>query len=175
VPLLCLFGFGVLAHYLSLERNYAKEGLMKESVKYALALLVLFSGVLVTIFAVSVSQSFSAELQHISADELKKLMESKADIVIVDVQPKVAYEIGHIKGAINFPWTQEIKGPVNLPKNKPLIIYCDCTHEEDSIDVATQLIERFGYDRNNIKVLTGGWSGWVKLGFPTEKSKGQGK
>lgn len=146
---------------------------MKESVNHAVALLVLVSGILVAIYAVFISSVSSAEFQHISADELKKLIENKAGIVIVDAQPKEAYEIGHIKGAINLPWAKEIKGPVKLAKNRPLMFYCDCTHEEDSIDVATQLIERFGYDRNNVKVLTGGWSGWVKLGYATEKGKGK--
>ena len=148
---------------------------MKESIKHAVLLLALFLSILLVIFAVSISLASSAAVQHISAEELKKLIESKGNILIVDVQPKVAYEMGHIKGAINFPWAKEIKGMIKLPKNKPLIFYCDCTHEEDSIDVATQLIERFGYDSNNIKVLTGGWSGWAKLGYATEKGKVRGK
>ena len=148
---------------------------MKESVKHEVVLFGLLLGIVVAIFAISICQASPTEIQKISADELKKLIETKRNILIVDVQPKAAYEIGHIKGAINFPWAKEIKGPVKLPKNKSLIIYCDCTHEEDSIDAATQLIDRFSYDSNNIKVLTGGWSGWLNLGYPTEKRKGKGK
>ena len=144
---------------------------MRKSVKHAALLLLFFSGILATPLVISISSASSVELQHVSAEELKKLMESKANILIVDVQPKVAYEAGHIKGAINFPWAKEISGPVKLPRNKPLVIYCDCTHEEDSMDVATQLVERFDYNNNNVKVLTGGWSGWVKVGYPTEKGK----
>jgi rhodanese-related sulfurtransferase len=157
------------------EGNREKDNIMKESVKHAVILLGFLLGIFVVTFAISVFEASPAELQHISADELKKLIESEANILVVDVQPKVAYEKGHIKGAINFPWAKEIKGPVKLPKNKLLIIYCDCTHEEDSIDVATQLIDRFSYDSNNIKVLTGGWSGWLNLGYPTERRKGEGK
>lgn len=144
---------------------------MRESVRHAVILLLFFSGILATTLAIFICSASSAELQHISAEELKNLIESKSSILIVDVQPKVAYEAGHIKGAINFPWTKEISGPVKLPRNKPLVIYCDCSHEEDSIDVATQLIERFDYNSNNIKILMGGWSGWLKAGYPTEKGK----
>jgi rhodanese-related sulfurtransferase len=144
---------------------------MKKSVKHAAVLLVFFSGILATALVIFIASASSLELQHIPVDELKKLMESKANILIVDVQPKVAYEAGHIKGAINFPWAKETNGPAKLPKNKVLVIYCDCSHEEDSIDMATQLIERFDYNSNNIKILTGGWSGWVKAGYPTEKGK----
>jgi len=144
---------------------------MRESGKHAVVLLVFFSGILAVTLVIFISSASSIELQHISAEELKKLIESKSNILVLDVQPKVAYEVGHIKGAINFPWTKEISGPVKLPRNKPLVIYCDCSHEEDSIDVATQLIERFDYNSNNIKVLMGGWSRWVKAGYPTEKGK----
>jgi rhodanese-related sulfurtransferase len=144
---------------------------MKQSVKQTTILFGFFSGMLVATFVISISQASAAELQHIFAHDLKKLMESKANIFIVDVQPKVAYEAGHIKGAINFPGAKEIEEPVKLPKNKVLVIYCDCVHEEDSIDVATQLIERFDYNSNNIKILAGGWSEWVKAGYPTEKGK----
>ncbi|HUL23836.1 MAG TPA: rhodanese-like domain-containing protein [Thermodesulfobacteriota bacterium] len=146
---------------------------MRESVKQAVGLLVLFSGIFATALAMFVCSASSAEFQHISAGELKSLMESKSNILVVDVQPKKAFEAGHIKGAINFPWAKEMSGPVQLPRDKPLVIYCDCSHEEDSIDVARQLTEEFGYGSDKIKVLTGGWSGWVKLGYPIEKSKGK--
>ena len=144
---------------------------MRESLKHAVFFFVFVSGILATTLVIFISSASSLELQHISAEELKKLIESKSNILVVDVQPKPAYEVGHIKGAINFPWVKEISGPAKLPRNKPLVLYCDCTHEEDSIDVATQLIQKFGYDNNSIKVLTGGWSGWVKLGYVTEKGK----
>ena len=147
---------------------------MEDSIKSTFFLLI-FSFILMLTLAGSAFLAAAFEFQHISSEELKKLIESKVDILVVDAQPKGAYEIGHIKGAVNLPWAREIKGPVKLPKNKLLVIYCDCTHEEDSTDLATQLIEKFGYKSNNIKLLTGGWSGWLKLGYPTEKGKGKGK
>jgi rhodanese-related sulfurtransferase len=94
------------------------------------------------------------------------LIESKADIVVVDNQPKGAYDMEHIPGAVNFPWAMQIKLPINLPRNKMLILYCACSHEEDSTDVANQLME-FGY--HNVKLLEGGWLRWVELGYPIEK------
>jgi rhodanese-related sulfurtransferase len=148
---------------------------MKGSVKYGIVLMLSMLGIVTATFTGSVFLALSAEFQYISPKELKKLIETKADILVVDVQPKIAYEIGHIKGAINFPWASEIKGPVNLPKDKLLVMYCDCAHEEDSTDVAKQLTEEWGYKSSNIKLLKGGWSGWLKLGYPTEKGKSQRK
>ena len=112
--------------------------------------------------------AFAQEFAHISPEALKKLIESgDSTILVVDVQPKEAYVLGHIKGAINFPWASDLKNAGDLPRDKTLVLYCDCTHEEDSQDVATQLKEKWGY--THIKLLEGGWSGWQKLGYPTEK------
>ena len=130
--------------------------------------LVLISGLLTLLFAFTAISSFAAEIKQISADEVKKLIESKkTDFVIVDTQPKGAYDLGHIKGAINFPWAPDLKSPGKLPKNKMLILYCDCAHEEDSTDTATQLMEKWGYA--NIRILEGGWANWQKTNFPIEK------
>ena len=137
---------------------------MKGRMKYVWVWLVLVS---TAVMVVAVSAS-AAEIQQIKADEVKNLIGSKkTDFLIVDTQPKGAYDLGHIKGAVNFPWAMELKSPGKLPKNKMLILYCDCAHEEDSIDTATQLMKKWGY--TNIRVLEGGWSNWLKLGYPIEK------
>ena len=108
------------------------------------------------------------DIPQISADDLKKMIESKkTDFLVVDVQPKGVYDISHIRGAINFPWADDIKSPGPLPKDKMLIFYCDCTHEEDSTNTATQMKQKFNYA--NVRVLKGGWTGWQKLGYPVDK------
>lgn len=110
----------------------------------------------------------AADIQHVSPQELKKMIESKKNnFLVVDAQPKAVYDAEHIKGAISFPWDADLKSPGKLPKDKLIIIYCDCAHEEDAISVATQLMEKWGYTK--VKTLEGGWSGWLKLGYPTEK------
>jgi rhodanese-related sulfurtransferase len=113
---------------------------------------------------------WAEQFQQISPEKLKQMIEAKDNsILIIDVQPKGAYDVGHVKGAINLPWDKDIKSPGKLPKNKTLIIYCDCTHEEDSISMAEQLTNKWGY--TNIKLLEGGWSKWLSLGYPMEKKK----
>jgi rhodanese-related sulfurtransferase len=105
---------------------------------------------------------------RITCEELKKLIDTKAtdDIVIVDNQPAESFDEGHIPGAVSFPWTDQVKPPVKLPRNKTLIMYCPCLHEEDSIDMADKLKE-FGYLK--IKLLEGGWFRWEELQYPIEK------
>ena len=137
---------------------------MKKSFGCMVSLIL---GCLAVVWVIAPFIASAQEAQSIKPEELKKLIESKADIVVVDNQPKGAYDMGHIPGAVNFPWAPQIKVPVNLPRNKTLILYCACSHEEDSTDVAEKLMREFGY--HNIKVLEGGWLRWVELGYPTEK------
>ena len=109
-----------------------------------------------------VSQKFPA----IKCEELKKMIDIKAaDMLVICNDPKESYDEGHIPGAVSFPWVDTLKPPVSLPRNKMLILYCSCSHEEDSTDMAAKLT-RFGY--RNLKVLEGGFIRWTKLKYPVE-------
>lgn len=104
----------------------------------------------------------------ITCEELKRLIDSKAtqDIVIVDTQPSEYFAEAHIPGAINLPYTDRIKPPVNLPRTKTLVLYCPCQNEEESTEMAIQL-EKLGYSKS--KLLRGGIPRWRELKYPTAK------
>ena len=105
----------------------------------------------------------------VTCEELKLLIDSKStqDIVIVDTQPREYFAEAHIPGAVNLPYTDRIKSPVNLPRTKTLILYCPCQNEEESTDMAMQL-EKLGYSK--LKLLRGGIPRWRGLKYPTAKS-----
>jgi rhodanese-related sulfurtransferase len=104
--------------------------------------------------------------QFITPEEMKKLMDSKdTSFQLVDTQPEEAFVEGHIPGAINFPWVAQVKPPISLPRNKMLVLYCPCNHDEDSLDMYKKLAE-FGY--LNTKILEGGWYKWVAMKYPIE-------
>ncbi len=130
------------------------------------ALLVLFS---LAILVPAVVFAEGDDVPRITNQELNKIMDSKAPVVILDAQPKRAYEKGHIKGAISFPWAPKLSDEqiAALPKGKPIVVYCDCgPGEADSVSVAERLIER-GF--NDVKVLKDpSIRGWKEAGFPTE-------
>jgi len=137
---------------------------MGKSFRSAVSLFLAYWAILlVMVFSAASAQ----EVQSIKPEDLKKLIESKSDLVVVDTQPKSAYDIGHIPGAVNFPWASQIKTPSNLPRNKLLVLYCACSHEEDASDVAEQLMKKFGYKQ--VKVLEGGWLRWQELDYPIVK------
>jgi rhodanese-related sulfurtransferase len=102
--------------------------------------------------------------QFIKPAEVLKMMQDKdTSFVLVDTQPEEAFADGHIPGAINFPWVQRVTPPISLPRDKMLVLYCPCNHDEDSIDMYKKLAE-FGY--LNTKILEGGWYKWVALKYP---------
>src|SRR5271170_7511007 len=104
--------------------------------------------------------------QFIAPADIKKMMDNHDNTFqLVDTQPEEAYAEGHIPGAINYPWVQQVKPPISLPRNKMLVFYCPCNHDEDSIDMYKKLAE-FGY--LNTKILEGGWYKWVALKYPVD-------
>ncbi len=112
------------------------------------------------------TQMAAPPAQFITPAEIKKMMDNKdTSFQLVDTQPEEAFAEGHIPGAINYPWVQQVKPPIPLPRNKMLVLYCPCNHDEDSLDMYKKLAE-FGY--LNTKILEGGWYKWVALKLPVE-------
>lgn len=109
------------------------------------------------------------DIPRITNDELKALIEKKADIVILDAQLKSIYDTGHIKGAISFPWKADLteSDVSELPKDKLVVTYCDCgPGETDSSDLAFQLL---GLGFTDVKILLNpAIRGWKKSGYPLE-------
>ena len=78
-------------------------------------------------WTVLLSQAYGlvADYERVTVNELKSLLDNKADIVVVDVRDKDSYKAGHIPGAISMPFPNEIKARnKELPQNKLIILYC---------------------------------------------------
>ena len=110
------------------------------------------------------------EVPRIGIEELKKLMEEGAHILIVDNQPREVYDKERIQGAISIPWAMEgipWEDAQNLPRDKETLIvtYCDCgPGEGDSADMALRFT-KLGY--TNVKALADpAIRGWVEAGYP---------
>jgi rhodanese-related sulfurtransferase len=147
--------------------NYEQDYPVKTKI-----ICVLGSIVLVWLIMAGVNAVAQGDVPRISIQELKKMMDTGAPVTIIDAQPKEVYRAGHIKGAISLPWRSQIplEDVWNLPKDKPIVTYCDCgPGESDSADVASQLIQ-FGFE--DVKVLKDpSIKGWKDAGYPVEKEK----
>lgn len=105
------------------------------------------------------SSSFGQEL--VLAERLEKLQVDKGSFTLVDVRSAAAFERHHIPGAVNFP-TDKL-GTAELPKDRPLILYCGDVHCPLS-HTAAQALTKKGH--RNVGILYGGLVAWEKDGHP---------
>ena len=90
----------------------------------------------------------------ISVEQLNELVDS--EIVYIDTRNAGQFTRGHIPGAINIEWREVLKRRNEIPRDKPVVMYC----ETGLLSSKAQLMLRMdGYE--NIKVLWGGYLVWV--------------
>lgn len=87
--------------------------------------------------------------------------------LLVDVRSRASYDKEHIKGAINIP-LDELDSHVNeLPRDKPIVVYCgsvDCILSY----FAARKLAPLGF---KVYRYTPGLKGWKEAGLPTEGLK----
>jgi hypothetical protein len=67
----------------------------------------------------------AVNFERITVDELKALLDNKADIVVVDVRDKDSYKASHIPGSISMAYGDEMKARHGeLPQDKTIVLYC---------------------------------------------------
>jgi rhodanese-related sulfurtransferase len=116
------------------------------------------------------------EVLRIPAAELKDLLAKKADMVVIDVNPKDFFDSWHILSAINIPYNS-MDGAANrekklksIPVGKLIVLYCLCEEGVDSSEEALEL-RNLGHAWKNVKVLEGGLIKWDEKGYPMVKQK----
>ena len=92
--------------------------------------------------------------EQIPADEWKKML-------VIDARDAGQFAKGHIPGAINMDWRQVLAKRNTIPKNKPVLIYCNTGSLSAQAGFALRVA---GWD--NVRILQGGMEEWkAKGGF----------
>jgi rhodanese-related sulfurtransferase len=115
----------------------------------------------------------------VSTEELKKWIDEKKDMLIVDTMPyKDSYKKQHIPGAVQFefpiPVMNEIEEKkkadfiklLGSDKNRLIVIYCGFTKCTRSHNGAMWAV-KFGY--KNVYRYPGGIKAWTEADYPVEK------
>lgn len=103
----------------------------------------------------------------ISSEEAQKFFE-ESSALFIDARHEFDFKLGHIKGAINIPlkdFDARKETLASLPKDKPVVAYCDGAECNSSIELAAKL-HALGF--TNVKIFFGGWREWEAHHLPTE-------
>jgi rhodanese-related sulfurtransferase len=86
----------------------------------------------------------------------------EVDFILVDVRGSLAFERGHVPGAINIPGRQlTADGLASYPKSSLFVVYCAGPHCNGANKAAVKLAA-LGYP---VKEMIGGVTGWLDEGF----------
>jgi len=107
-----------------------------------------------------------SRVQEADCSEIKRRMDRRAKMTLIDVREESEWARGHIPGAVHLS-----KGIIERDieqafpdKDAPLVLYCGGGFR--SALVADSL-QKMGY--TNVVSMDGGWRGWTTAGFPVEK------
>lgn len=106
----------------------------------------------------SVERSYTG----LKTDEALKFIKSNKDVTIIDVRNREEYRQNHIKGARNIPLDQLDKRKETIPKNKPVIIYCQNGGKSAR---AIRMLELAGFTQ--LYHMDEGLRGWTRAGHHT--------
>ena len=111
---------------------------------------------------------------EISPQELKTKIDSKEDLLLVDVRESAEFEHGHIDGAHLVPrGIIEAAADTSYPKHYPLlsgardkqvVVYCATSGRSA---MACAVLQMMGFKK--VLNLAGGYAGWEAGGMPTVK------
>jgi len=99
--------------------------------------------------------------EQIPKDDWKKFF-------VIDARDKGQFDKGHIPGAVHIEWRQVLAKRSEIPKDKPVLIYCNQGTLSAQAGFALRLA---GYE--NVRILQGGMSEWqAKGGFDAATKAG---
>lgn len=90
--------------------------------------------------------------EQIPKDDWKKFF-------VIDARDAVQFSKEHIPGAINLEWRRVLSERGHIPKDKPVLLYCNTGSLSAQAGFALRVA---GYD--NVRILQGGFAEWKAKG-----------
>lgn len=95
-------------------------------------------------------------IDQVSPEELKQRLDAGEDILLIDVREPGEYAIARIEGSELKPITQIQQWAYDLPRDKPIVIYCH--HGGRSAQAVMALSQQLDY--KNVADMPGGIDAW---------------
>ena len=105
-------------------------------------------------------------VDNLPADRVKQLLDAGEKLTFIDMRPAKEYQQTRLPGAKSMPIAEVANRFSEIPKTGRVVLYCDCK----PYDVADRAVflEYRGF--RNIFIMPEGYAGWVKRGYPLEKT-----
>jgi rhodanese-related sulfurtransferase len=155
----------ILPH--ALKKPHKERATMKKSVPFVLAalLLLIFDASLVP----AAQNKFPGLEQQrslfktVTPDEAKSLIESRKDLLLVDVRGQDELREGYITGSVLMPVWDIVKGVQRPPRNKPILLICAVGGRSLALG---KLMAKNGW--NEVYNLKGGIEAWKEAKLPLQ-------
>jgi rhodanese-related sulfurtransferase len=113
-----------------------------------------------------------AMVKTVSIDEVKKMVDSKEKVILLDVRDMKDFQMGHIPGSVNMPRAISLSGRLLeyhlgklIPdKNAKVVVYCDF---DTRSPLTVKTMNEVEY--KNAAYMKGGSKAWKEAGYPMEK------
>jgi len=109
----------------------------------------------------NVSCSKTSGFKSISPAEAAKLIETRKDLLLIDVRSPEELKEGYIEGSVLVPFMDIAQGKRGLPKDRPILLICAIGGRSYTLG---KVLEQNGWPE--IYNLSGGISAWKSSGLP---------
>jgi len=100
----------------------------------------------------------------VTVEQAKELVETKPNLVILDVGTESEFKEGHIEGAVNIPIDELEQRIGEMDKNDEYLVYC---RTGNGTTIAAQILFERGYSK--VFNMAGGIEAWTRAVFQTVK------
>jgi rhodanese-related sulfurtransferase len=118
-------------------------------------------------FPVVVEEGAISAIFFITVDEAYEVFLENNDYIFVDVRTEDEYKSRHIEGALHIPVTELEERLDEVPKDKPIIVYCNGS-KCDRSGQAASILKRYKY-MEVYDMVGGGIFEWEEKGYPVIK------
>lgn len=113
-------------------------------------------------------ENAKSQIQQADFHEIKRRLDSREKLTLVDVREDNEWARGHLPGAVHLG-----KGVIERDieetfpdKDAALVLYCGGGFRSA---LAADNLQKMGY--TNVISMDGGWRGWTTAGYPIEKPR----
>lgn len=120
--------------------------------------------VLIVVLGLTLFRPAASGVTNVDAAEVERLV-GKPRVVIVDVRSQGEFEMGHIEGAINVPYTEISAAAAEWDRTATYVVYC--ATGQRSVPAVQALVDMGFEDVRHFNAGIQAWNGPLVQGAPT--------